>query len=927
VDIVRLARLCRRVVGFFLLGLFLTIGTPTLSQTPIHSSASQLVERGRSLYANQEFNEAVDLWQQAARTYAEQGDSLNQARALTYLSLAYQNLKQWTDAENAIATSLTLLNAAESQINVTERSRLIAQTLNARGRLELSLGRAETALTTWQAATEVYQQIGDDVGVTGSLINQAQAMEASGLHRRACQTILTALAINHSCEATELEAIEPILAAFAAVQDSQVRVLGLRSFGNVLRLIGRLPQSLQVLEQGLEIAQAMQSPEAESAILLSLGQTQRSLFEQVKDLHQRTGAEELRRQVQTQVIENANQALSYYQQVAETEHLSTAIVPIQARLRRLNLLIDLRTWLQSNTLIAEATALQPQIQLQIAEILDGALIELPPSRTAIYAQLSFAENLMSLEREGWHENRDHFTIATEFAERALQQAEVLQDQRAISYAFGVLGGMYEQAGRSPQPTESSLQAQQLTESALGIAQAIQAWDIAYQWQWQLGRIYTKRGDIEKAIAYYEAAAETLNTVRSDLLAIETDVQFSFRDKVEPVYRELVELLLRTDRTVKPSQNKLEQAIQQIDTLRLSELENFLRCNLAQAVEPPQVDDTAAIVHPIILENQFAVLLELPNSPQLQFHTNLVSRDEVERTLNELRRELEFPYQSATVEALSQQVYDWLIRPFSTLLAENQVKTLVFVLDGVLRNVPIAALYDGERYLIEEYAIALTPGLQLIEPQPVTNVKLNTLAFGLSQVPPTDTSRQFTPLENVELELEEIQSQIPGEVFLNQEFTSAALQELMRQVSFPVVHLATHGQFSSIPEETFVLAWDRQININDLSTILQRRDEGSINPIELLVLSACETAAGDDRATLGLAGIAIQSGARSTIASLWNVDDRATAELMGRFYRELTNPDAITKVEALRRAQLSILRTAGYESPFFWAPYILIGNWL
>jgi CHAT domain-containing protein len=138
-------------------------------------------------------------------------------------------------------------------------------------------------------------------------------------------------------------------------------------------------------------------------------------------------------------------------------------------------------------------------------------------------------------------------------------------------------------------------------------------------------------------------------------------------------------------------------------------------------------------------------------------------------------------------------------------------------------------------------------------------------------------------------------------------------------------LATHGQFSSNADNTFILTWDGRINVKQLDQLLRSR-EGKLSPIELLVLSACQTATGDKRAALGMAGVAVRSGARSTLASLWSVSDRSTAFLMIKFYRELGKPE-ITKAEALRRAQVALLHQDDYTSPYYWAPFVLLGNWL
>ena len=269
--------------------------------------------------------------------------------------------------------------------------------------------------------------------------------------------------------------------------------------------------------------------------------------------------------------------------------------------------------------------------------------------------------------------------------------------------------------------------------------------------------------------------------------------------------------------------------------------------------------------------------------------------------------------------VSQQLYDWLIRPAEEFL--DNTETLVFVLDGALRSLPMAALYDGDQYLIERYGIALSPGLQLLEPKSLDVRQLDVLTGGLSA-----PQQGFSALPAVDTEVNQIAATLPTTQLLNQTFTTERLKSTLADIPFSVVHLATHGQFSSKAEDTFLVTWDGRINVQDLNTLLQpRRDPNQ--PLELLVLSACQTATGDKRAALGLAGIALRSGARSTLATLWQVKDDSTAALMVEFYQQLTeNPD-MTKSEALREAQLSLLQQSPYQRPFYWAPFVLVGNWL
>ncbi|HEY9652893.1 MAG TPA: CHAT domain-containing protein, partial [Coleofasciculaceae cyanobacterium] len=271
--------------------------------------------------------------------------------------------------------------------------------------------------------------------------------------------------------------------------------------------------------------------------------------------------------------------------------------------------------------------------------------------------------------------------------------------------------------------------------------------------------------------------------------------------------------------------------------------------------------------------------------------------------------------------LFQKLYDWLIRPVESELVASEIKTLVFALDGSLKNIPMVALHDGQQYLLEKYSIALTPSLQLLEPRPLAREQIKVLVGGLSE------ARQgFPSLPGVEFEVQQLQSEIPTQVLFNQQFTSTALQNQVKAAPFPIVHLATHGQFSSNAEETFILAWDKTINVKQLGGLLQTKEQIHRQPIELLVLSACQTAAGDKRAALGLAGVAVRSGARSTLATLWPVDDHSTSVFMIEFYQALTQPQ-VTKAQALRHAQLTLFKQPRFKHPFFWAPFVLVGNWL
>jgi CHAT domain-containing protein len=266
------------------------------------------------------------------------------------------------------------------------------------------------------------------------------------------------------------------------------------------------------------------------------------------------------------------------------------------------------------------------------------------------------------------------------------------------------------------------------------------------------------------------------------------------------------------------------------------------------------------------------------------------------------------------------LYNEIIRPVDPTLMRYKIDTLVIVPDGVLRTIPFAALHDGSGFLVERFATAITPSLHLMDPRPLAVASREALVLAISE-----STQGFSGLPNAAHEAREVHAVAGGEVFLNDEFTRSRFQSEIRHAPFGVVHIASHGQFGSDPSRTFVLAFDTHLTMDDLETTIKY---GELRPdaLELLTLDACETAVGDDRAALGLAGIALKSGARSALATLWFISDRASGELAVRFYEAL-KPGNLSKARALQAAQWQLIAGRRYSHPAYWAPFLLIGNWL
>ncbi len=892
---------------FFGLGLLLVLSAvPALPQsTPpaIQPQPIQLVKQAQHHYEAQQFAEAVEKLQQAAATFQVEGNHLDQATALSNISLVYQRLGQWQAAEKAIKESFQLLGVDPqnpSAPRVSPPLRLLAPALSIYGQLWYLRSLPEMALESWKRAEGIYLRLGDRQGVAHSKINQVQALQALGLLSQARATV---------------EQVEQELESLPAL----IQTKGWRSLGEVLRGVGDLDNSQQFLEKSLKIAQQLKSPQEISATLLSLGNTFWALGNLERDRRE-TVNETNFLPWSCYLAIPPDEALEFYQKAEQAyqqvnEVLSSSPTRIKAQLNRLSLLVE----------TGQLTS-----ALQVWHEID--LSSLPQSRTAVYGQIKLARNLACL-RQKLSLSRDipSWSEIDGLLDQAGRDAKQLEDKPALSYALGNRGGFYEYlAWQNPQDQQRLQAAQKMTSSALLLAQPSVAPSIAYQWQWQVGRLFEFQGEREKAITAYRDAFETLESVRGDLVAINADVQFSFKEKVEPVYRKLVDLLLSSEETSEAiQQNHLQAAIEVIDSLQLAELENFLRCYLSASLQVERVvgeiDPGATFIYPIILADRLEIIFKLPQQ-SLRHLAYPISQREVEQTVSGLQRNLARPDRTSEVLEDSQKLYDWIIKPLEKDLEDlsqsGEVTTLVFVLDGSLRNLPMAVLYNQGKYLVEKYAVAVIPSRQLFDPRPRQG-QLKVLTAGVSEAQKVE-GIEFKELLYVPQELTEIQkvADSPNEPLLNQVFTDVRLAEQIEEAAFPIVHIATHGEFSSDPSETFILAWGKRIQVQDLDRIL--RIGGRDKAIELLVLSACQTARGNRRAALGIAGVAAQARVRTTVATLWQVDDQTTASLMAKFYEGLREGKTIA--EALRNAELYLLN--GQERrPHYWAPFVIVGNWL
>jgi CHAT domain-containing protein len=521
------------------------------------------------------------------------------------------------------------------------------------------------------------------------------------------------------------------------------------------------------------------------------------------------------------------------------------------------------------------------------------------------------------------DERDHWSaMAVDVYRQAIQLSYRTQDERTRSYAFGFMGELYLSERRYD---EASL----LTQNALYLAQRSNDDVGRLQWHWQQGRILSSQGEMERATEVYRQVARSLSALRSDVFvgAALLGERKPFRDSFGQVYFEFADLLLRGAPTDSATEltDRLAEARAAVEMLKLIEVEDYyleedcvdLIRSKARTVEALPAANTA-ILYCIVFQDRIELLLTLPTG--MRRYCSAVGADRLSETAERFRFLLEQRASTSDV-SYARELWNWLVAPLLGDLEASKIETLVFVPDGVLRTIPLAALHDGEHYLVERFAVAVSPGLSLMEPRPMPRQNLQVLLCGVSHA-----VEGYAPLESVEVELKEIESVLGGQTLLNGAFKTVSFESALRHKPLTIVHLATHAEFGADVSKTFIRTYDGRLTLDHLEQLLLPRMLND-QPLELLALSACQTAAGNEQAALGLAAVAVKAGARSALATLWKIDDEAAQRIMCSFYRSLMHDATASRAECLRRAQLELMTDRRLSRPGFWSPVLLIGSWL
>ena len=565
-------------------------------------------------------------------------------------------------------------------------------------------------------------------------------------------------------------------------------------------------------------------------------------------------------------------------------------------------------------------------------------------------------------------------------ERARTEGEALTDTRLRIELLNRLAENYE---RGDQQEKALAFSEQATD--LPVSEDVR--DVLIDLEWRKGRIYQQQGRDDLALVAFGNAVDYVEAIRLDIPVEYHEGHSSFRETLEPIYLGYAYHLLKKASTQQADskQRTLLLARQTVEQIKQSEMEDFLggRCFI-ESLRKSDLDNrdrSSATVYPIILPDRLELLVNFDNA--IHQYTIPVEekqlRDRIVAFAEKLRNRLD-DYQKD-----SEKLYRWLVAPLEADLDAAGIKTLVVVPDGPLRLVPFAALSDGRHFVIEKYAVSVSPGMSLMSGGNANSRSYHTLLVGLSRpgsvvekLPapvisailgeePSQSSgsqrglralgnatvrgagsgsddrlggrrvedmikkpgaidklKEQLSLPGVEEELQSVKQTVTqNTLLLNDGFTLDSFQREMASQPYEVVHIASHGIFTSDAETSFIMAHDNLLKIDDLHDFL--KGEKADRSIDLLTLSACETAEGDDRAPLGFTSVALKANAKSAIGSLWPISDAAAAQLMGSFYKHLTRLN--NKAEALRQSQLEFLQSSEMSHPFFWSPFILVGNWI
>lgn len=703
--------------------------------------------------------------------------------------------------------------------------------------------------------------------------------------------------------------VDTLTQALVSAPDQGTRVRAMTQLGMSLMQAGHLADAERMLQQ----ARALSAPGARQAITLALGNVALAKHERQR-------------------------AIDLYQEVLASEDSGTGddvrvlarlnLVRLQPPREKLNSLQDLYVQIQG----VRNPTYRARAFISLGE---QAIDSMETAR--LLAAYESGPDTGTPEQRALRISYQSLTSAAELAQRS-------GDGQLRIEALDGMAQLYQDQGRDDD-------ALRLVHGALKLADAMlpgQVGLLRARLEFRSGRLNRRLGNDTEALAAYMRASRYLQAIRQDLPIDDESGQSTYASLVRPVFDNLLDLMLKdVDAMAGDAQQaRLTSVLDALELTHQAEMQDYLgdRCSvdaLRQRIATP-LESGVAVLYTIALRDRVEVVVRQRDG---LFHYAVpLAVTALDDDVNSLRSELSDPSSSAYPEA--QHLYQLLIAPLEARPSMANVRELVVVPDGALRLVPFGALYDGRQFIVERYVVSTVTGLTMTEgggkltghtrsllaglatPGPVID-KLLSMNFsgiaGASNGPAATESSLRSQLElpGVTEEIRHIGTPGASVSLVDGGFTVARFEREVGTGDYRVIHVASHSVFGDSAQQSFLLAYDDVIRLNDLQKLIADHEVGQGTAIELLTLSACDTAKDDDRAPLGFAGAAIKARARSVVGSLWAVEDRAEQQLMQVFYANLAQHG---KAEALALAQRSMIRSQQFSHPSSWAPVVLIGDW-
>lgn len=863
-----------------------------------------------------EYQNAINYYQQSLAIRTTLKDRAGIGRVVSNLALIYRQLGDYDKALEFYQKALPILQEIGDKASV-------GSTLNGMGVIYENQGKYDRALEIYQQSLQIAQEIGDRPGMGNTLDNIGGILYSQGKYAKALKTYQEALAIRQK------------------IGDKLGLGNSLNNLGGVYFNLGQYPESLKYLQQALSIRQEIGDKAGEGKNLDAIG----NVYEQLKQYNQ--------------ALEYYRKALTIAQKIGDKSAESNTLENLG------NIHSNLNNYSQAEQFLNHSLSIRQTIGDKAGE---GRTLN------------SIASVKFKLKQ---------YSQSLENLQKGLAILQEVGDKTGESITLSNIGYILEQEN---QPTLAIVFYKQAINIIESIRQDLKVLSIEQQQSFtnkitdtyrNLANLLLKQDRILEAqqildLIKVQELNDYLRNVRGnektaqgiDLLTQEKQIAEKYNQAIK-LGQELLQLRNISDRQRTPQQQQriieLEKIQQQIRTdfnefIRSPEIVNLAqelsRASKSQNLDLPnlnrlqrslqQLPQSTVIIYPLILDDRIELVLVTAYSPPIR-RSVPVKREQLNQAIIKFRNALKNPETNPTESA--RQFYDWLIKPIETQLIQAKAKTIFYAPDGSLRYIPLAALFDGQQWLIQRFQINYITAATLSNFNVVSkpNPRILAAAFTTGNYTVKAGNRQiaFSGLPFAAKEVQNLAKTVPNTTkILDKDFNPTSIIPQLNE--YNIVHLATHAAFLiGSPEDSFILFGNGEfVTLRDVET-------WSLANVDLVVLSACETAVGgklgNGEEILGF-GYQVQlAGALASISSLWAVSDGGTQALMDVFYLALKTGN-ISKAEALRRSQIALI-TGNYQPsgkqhiiiqpatpsnfpshnmqrlthPFYWAPFILIGN--